>query len=323
MIGARYATAALCAASAFTATGCEAMLDLGDPSLAVICNDGRPKLARSFVIDSFEAPTDNDAIARVSFDIDGDGARDNVVFESLVSFEAAVPELALQPAINSLLTGGSLIQLLDVQLGDTCAETTLYLGEDRDLPVDPTDNFSGEESFKIVGNARGRMTGGRYDDAVFSGPHGTAELRLPLFGTASPIDLPLVEAQVRYLVTDDGAIEGAIGGAIRGDVIDGLVLPSLRMALQDVVTRDCAGGTPPVCCPDGSGGRVVLSVFDDNQNCVVEIDEVRDDDLIQQIFAPDVDLYNGGILQPDVDGVDDAASIAVGFTAVNGYFLLP
>ena len=316
---ARFAAAACGLATA----GCESILGLGDPTLAVICGDGRPTTTRQFVIDSFDAPTDASEAYRLAFDVDNDGTRDNTVFESLATFGSAVPELELQPTINSLLAGGSLLQLLESELGDSCAQTTLYLGEDRDIPLNPTDNFSGEESFRVVGTPRGRMFGARVEHAVFGGPNGSSELRLPLFGSTAPIDLPLVEAQIRYIVNDDGAVEGAIGGAIRADVVDGVVLPSLAQALQDVVTRDCSGGTPPLCCPDMSGGRTVVNVFDDNEDCVISIDEIRGDGLIQSIFAPDVDLYNGGVLEPNVDGIDDAASIGLGFTAVNAFFLTP
>lgn len=306
---------------ALATAGCESILGLGEPTLAVICDDGRPKVTRQFVIDSFDAPNDAAEVGRFAFDVDGDDLGDNTIFSSLVTFGSGIPELDLQPTINSLLVSGALLQLLEAELGDSCAQTTMYLGEDRDTPPNPDDNFSGDESFRVASTLRGRMTGAHIDDGVLGGPGGSTELRLPLFSRTTPIDLPLVEAQIRYIVTDEGAIEGAIGGAIRADVVNGVVLPSLALSLQDVVTRDCAGGTPPMCCPDGTDGRGLLNIFDDDDDCALSIEEVRDDALVQSIFGPDVDLYNGGVLEPNVDGVKDAVSIGLGFTAVNAFFL--
>lgn len=321
MTSARIASA-LGAACALAATACADLLDLGDPSLVVSCDESSTRITRQFVIDSFDAPTNSAEAEEVGFDVDGDGRSDNAVFAALAAFGTAAPELELQGTINSLLTSGSLLQLLEAELGNGCARTTLYEGADIDVPVNPDDNFSGGESFRVIGNPRGRMTGGRDDDAVLDGPGGSAELRLPLFRGTSPIDLPLIEARIRYVVTEDGAIEGAIGGAVRVDVVEGLVLPSLAQSLQAVVSRDCSG-TAPTCCPQGSAGQIVLDVFDDDDDCAIAIDELRGDSLIRTIFAPDVDLYNGAVHEPNVDGIDDAVSIGIGFTAVNAFFQAP
>ncbi len=330
MTGAR---AAALAALALAAAGCDHVLGLGDPTLAAdgggeapdampVGCDGAGVTTRQLVIDAIDTPTNASEATAGGLDIDGDARVDNTLFSALVALVQAEPAFDVQPTVDAILADGALLQLLQADLGPGCATTTLYAGEDRDLPVDPTDNFSGDESFRIVGNARGRMDGGRADDAVLAGTGGTAELRLPLFAGAAPIELPLVGAKIRYVVTDDGAIEGVIAGAIRSDVVDGVVVPSFALSLQEVVARDC-GGTAPTCCEPSSSGHTMLGVFDDDGDCLIAIEEVASDPLIEALFSPDLDLYDGGVLAPNVDGVKDAVSIGVAFTAVNAFFLSP
>ncbi|HUQ00925.1 MAG TPA: hypothetical protein VM261_00460 [Kofleriaceae bacterium] len=318
---------ALAAAVVVGASGCERLLGIGEPSLETdatpepsSCDPVDEPITRQFVIDGLHAPM-NEAIQEAAFDIDGDGRADNRVFDSLGLIAQAEPELDLQPTIDENLSAGRMLQLLEANLGEDCATTTLYEGADRDVPVNPSDNFSGQESFRVVGTARGRMLGVHIDGSVLPGDRsGVAELRLPLFRGTAPIELPLVAARVRYVLVENGMILGAIGGAIRADVVDGLVIPSFAASVQAVAERDCSG-TYPDCCDDGSAGAVVVSAFDQNADCEITVEEVRNDSLTQSLLAPDVDLYNGGVLDPNRDGIPDAVSIGIPFTAVNAFFL--
>jgi len=124
------------------------------------------------------------------------------------------------------------------------------------------------------------------------------------------------------VVPPAGGIAGAIGGAIRSDVVDGLVIPSLALSVQATLSRDCTG-TAPTCCESGSDGATMVSLFDTNHDCAVTVAEVRSTPVIVSLFQPDLDLYAHGELDPAGDGVPDAVSIGIAFTAVNAYFLTP
>jgi hypothetical protein len=325
----RRARVAFAVTAAFGAAGCEQLLDLPEPVLETDagfqgnCETGVGVTNRQLVIDALDAPITGTERETNSFDVDRDGRWDNIVFNAISALITAEPAFDLQPTVDASLASGKVLQLIEAELGAGCAMTMLYEGEDRDMPVNSTDNFSGEESFRVVGNRRGRMAGDRTGNLVSAKPGGQAELRLPLFRGGAPIELPLIEAQVRYRITEDGAIEGAIGGAIRSDVVDGLVIPSFAASLQAVVARDCSG-TFPDCCPPDTDGQTMLGVFDANDDCAIDLAEVRGQQFVTTIFAPDVDLYDGPRLAPgDGDGIKDAVSIGIGFTAVNAFFLNP
>jgi hypothetical protein len=320
--------AALFAVLALGATGCEHLLGLGEPTVIVdagidapACED-QPLTARQVVIDGFQAPTTSAAARDAAFDIDGDSTTDNAIFVSLASLVTLVPAFEIQSTIDDNLATGQLLQLLQADLQGACATTTLFEGGDRDMPANPADNFSGQESFDVLGIPRGRMTGARAGAVVSAGTGGTAELRLPLFTGTTPIELPLIEARVRYEVTADGLIEGAIGGAIRADVIDGVVIPSFAASLQAAVARDC-GGTAPDCCVPESAGEAAVQLFDDDADCAIAGAEVAEAQVIRTLFSVDLDLYNGGVMDPQGDGLNDSLSIGIPFTAVNGFFLVP
>jgi hypothetical protein len=324
----KIASVVLALSLALPSIGCEHLLGIGEPTLETdatpeptSCDPIDEPITRQFVISALDAPSTADESEAAAFDLDGDGNVDNQLFSALSSLAGVEPELDLQPTIDESLSAGLLIQLLEANLGKGCATTLLYEGEDRDVPVNPSDNFSGEESFRVIGTARGSMLGVHVDGTVLAGDGGVAELRLPLFRDTEPIELPLVAARVRYVVTPNGMIDGAIGGAIRADVVDGLVIPSFTASLQTVVARDCFGSTWPDCCNVGSTGGTVLGAFDANRDCELAIEEVRGASITQSFLGPDVDLYNGGVLQPNVDGVLDAVSVGIPFTAVNAFFL--
>ncbi len=311
------------------APGCEHVLGLGEPTLAPDagpapgdCDDGAPTVRRQVVIDTIDVPVDIDEVTAAGFDLDGDASPDNSVFNALTSLAVVEPGFALQPTMDATLASGELLQLLQIELQGGCATTTLYEGEDRDVPANPADNLSGEESFRVVGNPRGRMDGRRDGDDVSAGAGGTAELRLPLFTGAAPIELPLDAARVRLVVTEDGVVEGAIGGAIRVDVVEGVVIPSFAASLQAAIERDC-GGMAPSCCTPSTPGDTAVSLFDDDGDCAVSLAEVAGDSLIDALFLPGLDLYAGGVLAPNQDGIPDSVTLGVTFTAVNAFFLTP
>ncbi len=53
-------------------------------------------------------------------------------------------------------------------------------------------------------------------------------------------------------------------------------------------------------------------------------DELRMDDLIASILAPDVDLFDStGAFNPRVDGIKESVSLGVGLTCVPALFAVP
>jgi len=67
---------------------------------------------------------------------------------------------------------------------------------------------------------------------------------------------------------------------------------------------------PPGCgCAQSSTGASLIGLFDANQNCAISVTEVKNNQLIMSLFAPDVTVEN-----------QQALSVGFAFTAVDATF---
>jgi hypothetical protein len=118
---------------------------------------------------------------------------------------------------------------------------------------------------------------------------------------------------------------GKLGGAITEEALNDDILPALHTILGDTIAEDCTATSAP-CCADGSTGQLLIDLFDESepQDCMVTLEELKNNSLISSLLAPDVDLFNGEPVQanfdPRQDGVKDSLSLGIGFEAVGGVF---
>jgi len=159
----------------------------------------------------------------------------------------------------------------------------------------------------------------------------TAHVMIPLFG---PVPVDLVGARITYVRSGTGAIMGQLNGAIRNSDVQAKVIPNVADALNQKITSDPSSSTTmqllsifdtggkadPACVagtcknPDGS-----CAVKGDN---VISICEVSTDGLIQNVLAPDVQMFDAaGNYHPNPNNTNkDSLSVAFGFTAVRASF---
>ncbi len=274
-----------------------------------------------FVIDTIALPASEDAIDELALDLDGDGDPDGAMGELLVALAEAGG--APQALIDGALAGGSIVQLLDLERAppDQSSTLGLFVGDDRD--GDPSDNFTGGEMFAIGvdtptdGELRGQIDA---DARLLAGP-GRAPLRVPL-GLARPhaVLLNAVGVRVSAVVEDDRLSGGVLGGALTTDQVKTVYLPALLASIEEAVAEDCDRGT----CVPGSTGAVYLALFDGDRSGEVGEVELEESQLVESALAPDLDLFDAeGRFDPDTDGVPDAVSFGIGFTAVGAAFAAP
>jgi hypothetical protein len=132
-------------------------------------------------------------------------------------------------------------------------------------------------------------------------------------GTAPPVTLYLFGARFVGEVSATGFVDAQLAGAVSENQIQTDVIPAFAEGVRTVVAAECTGSPPPGCgCTPGSNGEQFISLFDDDQDCAITDDEVRDDPITMSFFEPDVTV--GG-----VDGV----SLGVLVTAVPAAFTPP
>ena len=81
-------------------------------------------------------------------------------------------------------------------------------------------------------------------------------------------------------------------GGLTTDDVETIVIPAATRELQRIVATECTLTTSPCGCPSGSRGRQLQEIFDDNNDCEIELDEVLVNSIVQSLLAPD--LGTGG-----------------------------
>ncbi len=280
-----------------------------------------------YVVDAIDIPASASEANACGLNIDGDDqARvDNAlgqVIAALVGSSGANPQGPMDQAIAN----GTALHLFDVQadslVDDPGVLLRTFFGEDTDGNL--SDNFSGSETFDVAADSptMDMVNGPLSSGSLTLGP-GNVSLRMVPFPGGSPVVFPLVGARITGDITAGTITNGILGGAVTSENVDSIIIPALAANVQAIVAGDC-GGTAPDCCDPGTGGDTLVSLFDTNSDCLVSVDEIRNNALIASLVAPDVDLFDAsGAFNPRQDGVNDSLSVGVCFTAVGASFVLP
>jgi hypothetical protein len=292
-----------------------------------------------YVADTITMPTSATQAQQLGLDLDGDpqGRPDNALGQ-ILSTLASQGDVDLQESIDEQVLEGGLLLLFTLKAtGLTTAADAggwVLLG-DNPTPepcTDPLDILTCGQH--LDGNGTFTLAAGSPTDAVlhgniiaskFTGGPGKITLELSL-GDVAGITVNLIGARMEVSVSETGLTSGKIGGAITDDELNNSVLPAIVTVMDESIGEDCLG-SPPTCCVEGSTGETLIDLFDDcsdgstSCDCAVDLEELRTNDLISSLLAPDVDLLDAdGSFNPRKDEVKDALSLGIGFTATTASF---
>jgi hypothetical protein len=299
--------------------------------------------AHTYVVDRVILPTKSGEGAKYGLDLDGDNHVDNALGSilSALSSAAGSGSLNLQSSIEDTVNQGTIILLANLKATDlnmaTGVALQVYVGANANPPpcTDPANpttatcrkHLAGTASFGIaVDSPMNAQIVGKIIGGEFNGGPGTVTLEITLSATAGkPIQLDLIGARskLRGITADkigSDAATGIIAGAVTQGDLDGKVLPAVHDTVSGQITRDCTMLTaPPGCgCKSGSTGATVISLFDKAPaNCEITLEEIKNNDLIKTLLAPDV------MLKDATGATVPALSVGVGVTAVKGTFTPP
>jgi hypothetical protein len=279
-----------------------------------------------FVIDSVHLATDATDSYTLGFNLDGDPhcGRNNAIGEVLQTLFYWL-DTDGNTILAELIADGRILHLLELQatsLDDADgASLRVYVGIDTD--GDPTDNFSGTETFGIDATVATEAMAGAVRAGTLDAAVGVVPLQIALPGVDEPFVLSLGTAIAELAVDPDGQrAYGRIGGSLTTQQVHDELLPIVWMALAQIVEADCPGGT----CAPGSRGEAIIYLEDCSEGSAtcdgyLALDEFRDNPLVQSLISPDVDLFDEqGRYNPRCDKIKDALSVAVSFTAVPAEF---
>jgi hypothetical protein len=289
-----------------------------------------------FVVDELIVPANASQATAVALDLDDDGIADNAL-GGLLGALGSTAGLDLQTGVDEQLSAGEFILLASVQASDLVnannVGTYVFFG-DNPTPAACTDvsdlstcgkHLDGSGSFDIAANspANALIGGGSLAGGSLTAGPGSVSIELPLGDAA--IQLDLIAAHIDVSVDASGLTSGKLGGAITAEDVDSKLMPAVQSLIVGLIEENCTPVGNDCGCVEGSSGEQVLGFFDTNDDCMIPLEELNSNSLIDAtIRNPDLDLLDAdGNFNPNSDGVDDSLSVAVGFSAVSAAFDLP
>ena len=263
-----------------------------------------------YVSNTVLVPTSNTQAREYGLDLNGDNTVDNQL--GMVLSTLAGMGFDIQATIDTSVAEGDIILLADFQTKDftntTAAGVQIFLGENPMPAACMTGemynemtktgckhHLDGTGSFTISSSSpTNAALGGKSVNGTFTGGPGDLSLQIALGGT-DPIKLDLIGARAKGSMITDSAIGGMIfAGAVTKDDIDNKVIPAIQAQLGPLIARDCTmlGNPTGGCgCAADSTGKTILGLFDTMpKDCMVSVDEIKNNSLIVSLLAPDVEI---------------------------------
>lgn len=268
-----------------------------------------------YVVDSIHFPSKAAEATQLSLNIDGDsnGRHDNAFGQIYAAVVGSAGDIDLDASTRELIEAGEIIHLLELRTapGDELDCTQVRVLHGLDVDGDPTDNFSGNETFAIDSSRGEGVMVGIDGVRLVDVSRGTAPIAVTFFGDDEPVVLDLGAAAIKGELTERG-FEGVLGGGIHD--VDTELIPLLHRGVVRAVEGDCVGG---VCVRD-SLGEYMLGLFDTMpEDGAISYEEFSESNLVRSLFTPDVDILDADG-QPCLlcDGKKESLSVGIGFTAV-------
>ncbi len=284
-----------------------------------------------------------------AIDLNGDGRVDNQLGNIIGALSGQ--GLDVQSGVNMATADGTLVLLMSEASSDatfqsdSCATSVVQIGQSTTNP-----DFSGMGHFTIDSTQQGGTFNGPIKVGKFTSAQPsttkdpvTVAIELPLVAGATPVLLKVQGAYLQYTRSASGMITGGqLNGGIKASDVQMNIIPAVAMILSGKLMNDN---------PQTSTDMQIASIFDnggkaDPVNCastmtcqnptygprpgmcaaakdnIIDTCEVSTAGLIQNVLAPDVQLFDAsGNYAPNKDNTTkDSLSVGLAFTAVGAVF---
>jgi hypothetical protein len=292
-----------------------------------------------YVANQAFVPTTNTQAREYGLDLDGNNQPDNQL--GMVLSTLAGMGFDIQGTIDKAVAEGDIILLVDFQTKDfmntTAAGIQVFLGDNptpaacnageeynEDTKTGCKHHLDGSGMFQIAANSPSNAAlGGKIINGNFTGGSTKSDLSLQIaLGGTAAIQLDLIGARAKAsMISENGIGMGTSGGVVFGgavtkDDIDNKVIPAIQTQLVPIIEKDCTDRTNPAggCgCANDSTGKTILGLFDTTpKDCMVTVEEIKNNSLIVSLLAPDVTIEG-----------KMALSLGIKATAVKATFSVP
>lgn len=258
----------------------------------------------TYVVSGAQVPVSNNSARELGLDLDGNKTVDNAL--GMVLGTLVQQGFDLQTSITEAIDQGDIILLLDLQtnsfsktsgaglsvkLGDKDTTTPAPCTSDTDMTC--RKHLDGNGMFAVAsGSPEGVAVNGKIVGGTFNGGPGNFSLKIALGGPEG-IQLDLIGARAKATGMSEAGISSVIlAGALPAEDLETKVLPAIHGQIVPIIMEDCPNAGQPDCgCEAGSTGRTILTLFDTTpKNCMVTIEEIKGNSLIQSLLSPDVTI---------------------------------
>lgn len=258
-------------------------------------------------------PTNNGQARDYGLDIGSpEGGLDGTYDNQLGMVLAALGTMGfdLQGTIDQAVAEGSIILLVDFQTTDftnaKAAGLKVLLGDKATATPSPCNadeeydkeagtgcghHLDGTGSFTLAaGSPDDAAVAGKIVNGVFNGGPGNISLQIAI-GSTDPLTLDLIGARAKASGVAADKIDSAIlGGAVSETDINTKVLPAIQAQLGPIIAETCTDTTADDCGCTAGTGKTILDLFDTDDDCMVSVDEIKENTLIKSLLAPDVTI---------------------------------
>jgi hypothetical protein len=254
-----------------------------------------------YVANKVFVPTSTTESRDYGLDLNGDGTIDNQLGATLSALKSQ-GGFDIQATIDQSVNEGSIILLADFQTKDfmssSAAGVQVFLGKNP-MPApcngsaDTTcgHHLDGTGSFEVdTAGPQNAALAGKIVGGTFTGGPGNLSLQIAIGGT-NPIELDLIGARAKGSgISETGITSMIFAGAVTKEDIDSKIIPAIVPQLTTTIQRDCTAlDTPPDCGCTGTGATII-NLFDTTHDCMVDVDEVKNNDLVSSLLQPDVTI---------------------------------
>jgi len=254
-----------------------------------------------YVISRIYIPETNTQAREYSVDLNNDKSGDNqlgtifsllhnqgfsvssTVAESLLRGHAIMLGSLQTVAFDSTRASGFRTSLGENPQPSACADPTMLMTCGRHLAT--------EAHYDLVLNSDSLLGVAGFEDGRLEVPVGSMRIAIGI-DPAAPLRLELRDARVKLSNMTPTSGAAIIGGAIAESDLDTVVIPEVARNLARIVRDECGVQSQPgPCgCPNNERANLIQAVFDGNDDCTIDMQEVASNDLVQSLFSPELTI---------------------------------
>ncbi len=266
---------------------------------------------RSYLVNNVLLPISNSEANSYAIDVDGDGFPENSIGQLLVALSTQGFDF-LGP-MDAAVASGSIVHLVGLQStdalfkNDPAAQATWCVGVPTATPplFNGTDNPSCADT---SGTFVAALSGGSFTSPAPASTPNPVPLDIELAIGTSHVTLHVLNARLSFTTNAAGNMPvGQINGSIPHDNLLTTFPPAMAEACNASIQSNPSSNTSTTCKGIFDTGCIGFPGYSgDGQIAVCEVTE---NTLFQALFAPDVQVADGGTLV-------DANSMGIRFTAI-------